>query len=135
MRTLRGLQGVLPGRHRTRKFEALAEEAREAVAGLMQDAVAVVTRRLAEATRSIVADTQRRYERAKARRTALDFADLMRRLRDGLRDNASLRREWKGRFDAVLVDEFQDTNRVQRDVLYLLRERRDVERPLAPGSR
>ncbi len=134
MRTLRGLDGTLPGRHRTRKLEPLAEEAREAVRALLQDAVAVVSARLAEVARGVVADTQRRYERAKSQRAALDFADLMRRLRDGLRDRTSLRREWKARFDAVLVDEFQDTNRVQRDLLYLLRERRDVERPLAPGQ-
>ena len=72
--------------------------------------------------------------RAKRQRAALDYSDLMRLLRDGLRDRAALRREWKARYDAVLIDEFQDTNRVQRDLLYLLRERRDAERLLAPGQ-
>lgn len=124
----------LPSRNRTRKLEPLAEEAREALSALLQDALSVVSVRLAEVSRGIVADTQRRYERARRQRAALDFADLMRLLRDGLRDRASLRREWKNRYDAVLVDEFQDTNRVQRDLLYLLRERRDAERLLAPGQ-
>jgi ATP-dependent exoDNAse (exonuclease V) beta subunit len=130
---VRGPQG-LPARNRTRKLEPLAERAREALSHLLQDALAVVSLHLAEAARAIVADTQRRYERARKARAVLDYADLMRLLRDGLREHPSLRREWKARYDAVLVDEFQDTNRVQRDLLYLLRERRDSERPLAPGQ-
>ncbi len=129
----KGRQG-LPPRNRTRKLEPAAERAREALALLLQDALSVVSVRLAEAARGIVADAQRRYERAKRARAAVDYADLMRLLRDGLRERPALRREWKARYDAVLVDEFQDTNRVQRDLLYLLRERRDAERLLAPGQ-
>ncbi|MEZ4390345.1 MAG: UvrD-helicase domain-containing protein [Polyangiales bacterium] len=133
MRALRTL-GALPPRNRTRRIEPLAEDAREAVTALSQDAVSVVSKHLAEAARGVVAAAQRGYERAKRQRAALDFADLMRLLRDALRDHAPLRREWKRRYDAVLIDEFQDTNRVQRDLLFLLRERRDAERLLAPGQ-
>ena len=137
VRTLRDFakgKGALPPRNRTKKLEPLAEKAREALTLLLQDALSIVSVRLAEAARSIVADAQRRYERAKKARAGVDYADLMRLLRDGLRERAALRREWKARYDAVLVDEFQDTNRVQRDLLYLLRERRDTERLLAPGQ-
>ncbi|MFO0646530.1 MAG: UvrD-helicase domain-containing protein [Polyangiales bacterium] len=134
VRVLRSQGKTIPPRTRTRKLEPLAEEAREAVSSLLRDALSVVSVRLAEAARSVAADTQRRYERAKKQRAGVDYSDLMRLLRDGLRDRATLRREWKQRYDAVLVDEFQDTNRVQRDLLYLLRERRDAERLLAPGQ-
>lgn len=133
MRALRAL-GAIPPRNRTRRIEPAAEDAREALIALTQDAVAVVSRHLAEAARGVAAVAQRNYERAKRQRAALDFADLMRLLRDALRDHPPLRREWKRRYDAVLIDEFQDTNRVQRDLLYLLRESRDVERQLAPGQ-
>ena len=131
LRALRALP-PLPGRNRTRRFEDVATAARECLASLQQDAVSVVSRHLGEVTRTVVSAAQRGYERLKRQRAALDFADLMRLLRDALRDHAPLRREWKRRYDAVLVDEFQDTNRVQRDLLYLLRERRDAERLLAP---
>ena len=127
-------RGAIPSRNRTRKLEPLADEARAAVASLLQDAVSIVSVRLAEVARGILADTQRRYERAKKQRAGVDYSDLMRMLRDGLRDRPALRRAYKARYDAVLVDEFQDTNRVQRDLLYLLRERRDAERQLAPGQ-
>lgn len=133
MRALRAF-GPLPGRNRTKRFEHLAGPAREALAALQQDAVSMVSRHLGEVARGVVAAAQRGYERMKRQRGALDFADLMRLLRDALREHTALRREWKRRYDAVLVDEFQDTNRVQRDLLFLLRERRDAERALAPGQ-
>lgn len=133
LRFLRGL-GALPSRSRTRRIEPVAEAAREQWAALAQDATAVVSVHLGEVMRAVVTGAHANYARAKAKRAALDYGDLMRKLRDALRDQPSLRREWKRRYDAVLVDEFQDTNRVQRDLLYLLRERRDVEHPLAPGQ-
>jgi len=133
MRLLRGL-GTLPSRARTRRIEAAAERARSQWAALAQDATAMVSLHLGEVMRGVVSAAHSGYTRAKTKRAALDYGDLMRRLRDALRDQTSLRREWKQRYDAVLVDEFQDTNRVQRDLLYLLRERRDIEHPLAPGQ-
>ncbi|MDO9017925.1 MAG: UvrD-helicase domain-containing protein [Deltaproteobacteria bacterium] len=133
MRMLRGL-GALPSRARTRRIEAAAERARSQWAALAQDATAMVSLHLGEVMRAVVTAAHAGYTRAKAKRAALDYGDLMRRLRDALRDQTAFRREWKQRYDAVLVDEFQDTNRVQRDLLYLLRERRDVEHPLAPGQ-
>jgi ATP-dependent exoDNAse (exonuclease V) beta subunit len=133
MRMLRGL-GALPSRARTRRIEAAAEQARSQWAALAQDATAMVSLHLGEVMRAVVTAAHAGYTRAKAKRAALDYGDLMRRLRDALRDQTAFRREWKQRYDAVLVDEFQDTNRVQRDLLYLLRERRDVEHPLAPGQ-
>jgi len=133
LRLLRGL-GSLPPRSRTRRIEPVAERAREQWAALTQDATSMVSLHLGEVMRAVVTSAHANYARAKAKRAALDYGDLMRRLRDALRDQPSLRREWKQRYDAVLVDEFQDTNRVQRDLLYLLRERRDVEHPLAPGQ-
>ncbi len=133
MRLLRGL-GTLPSRSRTRRIEVVAEQARAQWAALAQDATAMVSLHLGEVMRAVVTAAHAGYTRAKAKRAALDYGDLMRRLRDALRDQTALRREWKQRYDAVLVDEFQDTNRVQRDLLYLLRERRDIEHPLAPGQ-
>jgi len=133
MRTLASLGG-LPSPQRTRRIEPLATEAREALGSLLQDAVSVVSGHLARAGRTVLVGAQQAYRQAKRKRAALDFADLLRMLRDALRDRPALRKEWKHRYDAVLVDEFQDTNRVQRDLVYLLRERRDLVRTLAPGQ-
>lgn len=115
----------LPPKNRTRHFDAEARAARATVESLHDAALAVHSAWLARAARGVLIEARARFRAAKKRRHVLDFADLLRRLRDALRDDPRARRAWKRRFDAVLVDEFQDTNRLQRDLLYLLRERKD----------
>jgi ATP-dependent helicase/nuclease subunit A len=60
-----------------------------------------------------------------ARRRAdgtLGFGDVLRLARDGLRDQPEIARIAGASSEVLLVDEFQDTSRVQRDLLLLLRE-------------
>ncbi|MBL8683391.1 MAG: UvrD-helicase domain-containing protein [Myxococcales bacterium] len=115
----------LPSKNRTRAIEADANRARDMIESLHDAALAVHSAWLARAAKDVLLDARRLFRAKKKKRHVLDFADLLRRLRDALRDEPRMRRAWKRRFDAVLVDEFQDTNRLQRDLLYLLRERRD----------
>ncbi|WP_437960007.1 UvrD-helicase domain-containing protein [Sorangium sp. So ce119] len=65
---------------------------------------------------------------AAIRRTegGLGFGDLLRAARDGLRDDPAIGAAVRGSVDVLLVDEFQDTSAVQRDLVYLLRERDDA---------
>src|SRR5204863_3989428 len=60
------------------------------------------------------------YAEAKAARAGLDFDDLELGVRDLLAADAHDRRRWSERFDLIMVDEFQDTNRLQLDVLEAL---------------
>jgi ATP-dependent exoDNAse (exonuclease V) beta subunit len=60
------------------------------------------------------------YAAAKAARAAVDFDDLELRVRDMLAGDPSLRARWAERFALIMVDEFQDTNRLQLDVLEAL---------------
>jgi DNA helicase-2/ATP-dependent DNA helicase PcrA len=53
---------------------------------------------------------------------ALDFGDLIFRLVDSMQKTPELRADVAGRFSHVLVDEYQDTNRVQHLLLRLLCE-------------
>jgi len=62
----------------------------------------------------------RAYDEHLARQGALDFNDLLLRSIDLLEREAELRRELAERYAHVLVDEFQDTNRVQMRLLTLL---------------
>ncbi|MCB2193369.1 MAG: UvrD-helicase domain-containing protein [Deltaproteobacteria bacterium] len=55
----------------------------------------------------------RAYESALALRGALDLDDLVRRAVLALEDDPDLARAWGGRFDHVLVDEYQDSNPAQ----------------------
>ncbi|HET7352607.1 MAG TPA: UvrD-helicase domain-containing protein [Gaiellaceae bacterium] len=62
-----------------------------------------------------------RYAEAKARESALDFEDLQLEARDLLRSQPELREREQARFRSILVDEFQDTNRLQTEIVDLLR--------------
>jgi DNA helicase-2/ATP-dependent DNA helicase PcrA len=53
------------------------------------------------------------YEEQCQREGVVDFAELMLRTYELLRDNDALREHYQRRFRHVLVDEFQDTNRLQ----------------------
>ncbi len=62
-----------------------------------------------------------RYEEAKAARSGLDFADLELRAVALLRESEHVGAGWRGRFAHIMVDEFQDTSRVQLELVELLR--------------
>jgi DNA helicase II / ATP-dependent DNA helicase PcrA len=53
------------------------------------------------------------YEAQCAREGVVDFAELMLRSYELLRDNDELRAHYQSRFRHILVDEFQDTNKLQ----------------------
>ena len=53
------------------------------------------------------------YEDQCQREGVVDFAELMLRTYELMRDNAALREHYQHRFSHILVDEFQDTNRLQ----------------------
>ena len=60
------------------------------------------------------------YERQCDREGVVDFAELLLRSYEMLSRNEVLREHYRERFDHILVDEFQDTNRLQYDWLKLL---------------
>ena len=53
------------------------------------------------------------YEEICQRSGLVDFAELLLRAYELLRDNPTMREHYQARFRHVLVDEFQDTNRIQ----------------------
>jgi ATP-dependent helicase/nuclease subunit A len=69
----------------------------------------------------------------------VDFDGLLVRARDLLRDDHGIRTLWKRRFAMILVDEFQDTDPIQYEIVFLLAERDDESTDdayathLAPG--
>lgn len=60
------------------------------------------------------------YEQTLRKSGALDFDDLLLRAVDVLRLSGDARASWQERFQFLHVDEYQDTNRVQYDLLRLL---------------
>jgi ATP-dependent helicase/nuclease subunit A len=100
------------------------EEARKAVEQAALDELALRDRDLLQELLLRFADA---YAAAKDRESALDFEDLQLQARDLLRDDDALREREQLRFRSIMVDEFQDTNRLQCELVDLL-TRPDTER-------
>src|ERR1043165_1709443 len=60
-----------------------------------------------------LAEIYQAYEDQCQREGVVDFAELMLRTYELMRDNAPLREHYQRRFRHILVDEFQDTNKLQ----------------------
>ncbi len=67
-----------------------------------------------------VADIYAAYEKLLRQSNALDFDDLLIRTVKLLRESTPVREKWQSRFQYIHVDEYQDTNRVQYELLRLL---------------
>ncbi len=93
------------------------EEARRAVEQAALDELAARDRDLLQ---ELLAGFAEAYQEAKDRESALDFEDLQLRARDLLRDDEAIRSREQLRFRSIMVDEFQDTNRLQCELIDLL---------------
>jgi ATP-dependent exoDNAse (exonuclease V) beta subunit len=102
-------------RGRGRKVFAAYERARAALEQAAVDAIAARDRDLLQELLSAFAAC---YQEAKDREAALDFEDLQLRTRDLLRRHPRLAERL--RFRSLMVDEFQDTNRLQCEIIDLL---------------
>ncbi len=70
---------------------------------------------------AVLEETTRRYSELKRIRSGLDFSDLEIHAVELLRASPAVSDVWRGRFTHLMVDEFQDTNRVQLDLVEELR--------------
>jgi ATP-dependent exoDNAse (exonuclease V) beta subunit len=75
---------------------------------------------LAAALQQELRGATERYQQLKQAAGALDFADLLVRARDLIRDNADVCRHLRQKFARIFVDEFQDTDPIQAEILELL---------------
>ncbi len=94
-------------------------ETRKAVKALALEELAARDRELLQ---ELLTGYAASYASTKDRESALDFEDLQLRARDLLRDDNEIREREQLRFRSIMVDEFQDTNRLQTDLIDLLCE-------------
>jgi ATP-dependent helicase/nuclease subunit A len=93
------------------------EEARKHVVQVAFDELAEQDRVLLQELLIRFADE---YAAAKSRESVLDFEDLQLAARRLLRDHPAIRAAEQERFRIVMVDEFQDTNRLQCEIVDLI---------------
>jgi ATP-dependent exoDNAse (exonuclease V) beta subunit len=105
-------------------FKARGDRAaayREALGAVEQAALDEAAARDCALLQELLTLFAERYAEAKAHESALDFEDLQLEARDLLRAQPELREREQARFRSILVDEFQDTNRLQTEIVDLLR--------------
>jgi len=74
-----------------------------------------------------IKDVQARYERKKKATNSLDFDDLLEKTLRMLVEHEHIARFYRRQFQFILVDEYQDTNKIQADFIDLLaREHQNV---------
>ncbi len=107
----------LPGTTVRGARAAAFSDARKSVRALALEELASRDRELLQ---ELLTGFARAYAEAKDRESALDFEDLQLRAWELLRDNEAIREVEQLRFRSVMVDEFQDTNRLQTELVDLI---------------
>ncbi len=90
----------------------------------------IATRRAEPLTMSLfnlTAEFQNRIIATRRQSGLLFYHDVAQMARICLLENVGLRRYYKNRFTHVMIDEFQDNNKLQKEILYLLAEKRNAE--------
>jgi ATP-dependent exoDNAse (exonuclease V) beta subunit len=93
------------------------DEARRSVERAALEALAARDR---EQLQELLLTYDRAYHEAKDRESALDFEDLQLLARELLQEKSEIRERESWRFRSIMVDEFQDTNRIQCELVDLL---------------
>src|SRR5438874_11262966 len=74
-----------------------------------------------------IKDVQARYDRKKKATNSMDFDDLLEKTLSMLQQHQSIAAFYRRQFQFILVDEYQDTNKIQADLVDLLaRDHRNV---------
>ena len=66
---------------------------------------------------ALIHEVKREYLQQLKRLNAVDFDDLLILAEKILKEFPAVREAWQGRFDYLMVDEFQDTNRLQMELI------------------
>ena len=97
---------------------SLAQNTRQSVAALLEVGYPHL-----KVTASALLELQQRYTARKRAQAVMDFDDLLVQWRVLLEDQPAVRDLYQRRFQFILVDEYQDTNRLQNDILELMAAR------------
>lgn len=88
--------------------------------GMTPEEMAAAAADARDDVRKKAAEVFRVYNEILRKAAALDFDDLLLRAVELLREHADVRAAWNERFQYLMVDEFQDTNRSQEELVRLL---------------
>ncbi|MDR2103048.1 MAG: UvrD-helicase domain-containing protein [Treponema sp.] len=82
----------------------------------------------------LIEEFQNRFNQTKREMGLLTFYDTAVLALDALSRYPDIRRMYKQGIDAIMIDEFQDNNSIQRDLIFLLAEEPERNEPGLPGA-
>ncbi len=109
--------GINPKVHEPKKIRSFISSKKSD--GLSADSFAKATH---SAFTEIVSAVWIKYEELKSKESAVDFDDLLLKTLDLLEKNIPIRKILQNEWKYIHIDEYQDTNRVQYDIVRLLAE-------------
>ena len=122
MAALKGLN-LRKGKKNGNPAKELIYAFRESFGGFSSLAVFCMQAGLILSLMSLLADLQRRYLNKKRSEGVLTFNDVARLARTILLEQQDIRQSEKQSFKAIMIDEFQDNNELQKEMLFLLAEK------------
>lgn len=82
---------------------------------------------------SLIKELQEEFIEKKRCAGILNYGDIAQLALDGLKADTELRRFFKTSIKSIMIDEFQDNNKLQRDILFFLAENLDKEKEIVPA--
>jgi ATP-dependent helicase/nuclease subunit A len=134
---LNSLQSVNLNVGNSREFTMIVESIkalRELYGNLGSFANTALQSRVAAEVFPLVEEFQRQFNQQKRKAGILTFDDIAHLAVDALSEYPDIRQVYKDTCKAVMVDEFQDNNSLQRDLIFLLAENLDRNAAGVPGS-
>jgi len=116
LRVWRGAAGKAEGV----RLAAMAGEHYEACAAAFREVMGQLATAIVSVFSAELDELIQRFESFKRSAAVLDFDDLLHLTRDVFRRKATVRAAAAKRFTRVLVDEFQDTDPIQAEIIFLL---------------
>jgi ATP-dependent helicase/nuclease subunit A len=86
-------------------------------------------------TLKLLSDLQHRYLDRKRIEGVLTYTDVARLAKTILIDQKDIRQSEKESFKAIMIDEFQDNNELQKDLLFLIAEKKEIANTAVPPAK
>jgi ATP-dependent helicase/nuclease subunit A len=83
----------------------------------------------------LLSNLQNRYLDRKRADRVLTYTDVARLARTILIEQRDIRQSEKESFKAIMIDEFQDNNELQKDLLFLIAEKKDITNKTVPPAK
>jgi len=83
----------------------------------------------------LLSDLQHRYLERKRVEGVLTYTDVARLAKTILIEQKDIRQSEKESFNAIMIDEFQDNNELQKDLLFLIAEKRNIANNGVPQAK